>query len=368
MKVVDNGTEASGNLFTAGNPATGTLGTIVDESWLNAVQQELKNIVLDSDSGITVLSQDNATTDQAITAIRAIIDTKIAAIPGGEGGGGDATGTSVKVTEAKLGSDASTTSTSTVSAHSLTYTPIAGANDRYVDFMIDWTAKDTAAGQAESIIELQKYNGSWSTVKTLYNKLQVPQGRMLVNTGKATLGSDSSTSNTSNTTTGLQLDYTASNGANLRKVKVGIDHRCADSNSGGITNDIILQYFNGSWIDLHTFVHQTSTGGGNSASARGWFSAEIDHEVSDASPQYRVVQLVTGTPDSGDSTEVFAGSYIQVDEYEQIKITENRQQAMFVYRDTETNASPQYRIMHKVATGDTSIVRADTTIRVREVN
>lgn len=367
-KKVDNGTEASGNTFTGGNPATNTLGTIVDESWLNAVQDEIANVVLDSDSGIASLSQDNSSVNQMVTAIRSIIDTKIAASGGGGGGGGDATGTEVKVTESALGSDASTSGTSSIQAHSLSYTPIASGNDRYVDFQIDWSAKDASAGQAESIVELQKYNGSWSTVKTLYNKLSLPQGKVMVNTSKATLGSDASTSSGSNDTTGLQLNYSANSASNKRVVRVGLDNEVADSNGPGIHVALVLQYFNGSWIDLKEVRHRLLAGGANQSVLRNFLSFECEHLVSDSAPQYRIVHRVADSQDGGDSSVLYTGSWIEVSEYEDVKITDRRNVAMFTLRDTDDNSSPQYRIMHKVANGDSSIVHSGSIIRVREFN
>lgn len=369
MKVVDNGTQASGNLFTDGNPSSGLLGTILDSSVMNAIMLELKNVVLDSDSGITALSQDNSNTTQLITAIRAIMDVKIAAIPSGGGGGDPATGTEVKVTQGILGSDATTTSTSSGSAHSLSYTPIDGANDRYIDFEIDNSVYDSSAAQAQAVIELQKYNGSWSTVKTLYNELALNTGKIMVKNTKQTLGASSSTSNATNTTTGLQCDYTAINGANKRVIKVGLDNEGSDSNGPGIICALTLQYFNGSsWVDLQEVTNRVVAGGASTISSRQFMSFEFEHLVTDATPQYRVVQRVDSY-DSGDSTELLAGSWIEVTEYEELKITENRKQMKFTYLDTETIASPQYRIMHKVgASGDTSIIRANTLIRVRETN
>lgn len=367
MKVVDNGTQASGNQFTDGNSSTGLLGTIVDSSWLNCIQTEMKNVVLDDDSGITELSQDNSNLTQLITAIRAIIDAKIATIDPGEGG--SATGTEVKVTESILNSDNTSTSTSSAEAKSMTYTPIAGANDRYVDFQIDWSVKDLSAAQGQAIVELQKYNGSWSTVQTLYNQMSLPTGKIMVKNEKQPLASSATTSNSSNTTTGLQIDYTAVDGANKRVVKVGLDNEGVDSSGPGVVCALILQYYNGgSWVDLKEVFNRVVAQGATSITTRQFISFEYEHLVTDATPQYRVVQRLDSY-DSGDSTELYAGSWIEVTEYEEVKITEQRVTQMFTYLDTETNASPQYRIMHKVgASGDTSIIRAGSLIRVREIN
>lgn len=368
MKVVDNGTQASGNLFTDGNPGSGLLGTIVDSSWLNSIQEELKNIVLDSDSGISELSQDNSELNQVVTAIRAIIDVKIAA-SGGGGGGGDATGTLKKSSESKLSSDASTTSTSLVQAHSISYTPIANANHRYVDFIVDASIADAAAFQADGDIELQVNNtGSWAAIHSFKNSFKAPAGKTLVKTTRETLGSSSSNSNSSNTTTGLQLDYTAIAGANTRKVKVYLDSDISDSNGGGCYAAYVLQYFNGSWIDLKELSHGILSGGAGQINSRTPLSCEVEHAVTDATPQYRIVSRISQSPDSGDAVELKAGSYIEIDEYAQQQVTEKRDAFTYIYKDTTSYATPQYRIMHKVASGDTSIIKAGSLIRVREYN
>jgi hypothetical protein len=56
------------NQFTDGNPGTGTPATVVDDDWLNAVQDELVNVVLDG--GLSLVK---ATHTQVRDAIRALI-------------------------------------------------------------------------------------------------------------------------------------------------------------------------------------------------------------------------------------------------------------------------------------------------------
>jgi hypothetical protein len=365
MKRVDNGTQASGNLFTDGNPGTGLLGTIVDASVLNAIQEEIVNVVLDPDSGISVLSQDNSNQAQLVAAIRGII----AAETSGLGGGGSGTGTEVKKTEGLVASDVSTTSTSPVAATTLAYTPIAPANDRYIDFHLDWSLQNSSAVQGQAIAALQKFDGSsWSTMKTIYNQLSLPQGQVLVNTAKATLGADATTSNTSNTASGLQINYTSIGAANKRVVKVGLRHEAGDTNGGGIFAVLILQYFNGSsWVDLQQFENGQLAGGAGSQRSQQFYSVEVEHLVSNAAPQYRIVHRVDAF-DSGDSSTLLANSWIEVSEYQALTITENRAAQTFTLLDTATIASPQYRILHSVSAGSTSVIRAGSLIRVREIN
>lgn len=368
MKRVDNGTQIAGNLYTDGNPGTGLLGTIVDASVMNAIQEELVNVILDPRSGIVTLSQDNSNQSQLLDAIDSIVSDKITAEAGG-GGGGSATGTEVKSTESLIASDQSTTSTGGTAVGLLAYTPINGANDRYIDFHLDWTVQNAAAGQGQALAALQRFDGAaWTTLKTIYNQFSVPQGKLLVNTSKATLGADAITSNTSNTTTGLQLNYTSVNAANKRTVKVGMRHEAGDTNGGGVFAVLILQYFNGaSWVDLQQFENGQLAGGAGSQRSQQFYSVEIEHLVTNASPQYRVVHRIDAF-DSGDSSQLFAGAFIEVSEWQDVSLTENRSANTFTVKDTATIASPQYRIFHSVSTGSTSIIRAGSLIRVREIN
>jgi hypothetical protein len=60
-------TDASGhsdNMFTNGNPASGTAATVVDAKWLNAVQEEIAGVV--EDAGITLDDEDSGQLLQAL--------------------------------------------------------------------------------------------------------------------------------------------------------------------------------------------------------------------------------------------------------------------------------------------------------------
>jgi hypothetical protein len=60
-----------GGFFTDGNPGGGVAATIVDAEWLNAIQEEIANVIEDADAGNTPLSK--ASRVQLKTAIAAMI-------------------------------------------------------------------------------------------------------------------------------------------------------------------------------------------------------------------------------------------------------------------------------------------------------
>jgi hypothetical protein len=59
--------------WTEGNPSTGTPATEVTADWLNAVQNEIENVIV-TGAGIPL---NKATNTQLLAAINAIIDEKI---------------------------------------------------------------------------------------------------------------------------------------------------------------------------------------------------------------------------------------------------------------------------------------------------
>jgi hypothetical protein len=61
--------------FTEGNPTTGTPATVVDASWMNAVQDEIVNVV--QAAGLTLAKTDN---DQLLEAINLIASMQVRAI------------------------------------------------------------------------------------------------------------------------------------------------------------------------------------------------------------------------------------------------------------------------------------------------
>lgn len=370
MKKVDSSGATGSNTFTDGDAGTGVPATVVDSSWLNAVQTEIVNVVLDSDSGITQLSQDNSSLDQLITAIRAIIDVKIAAGGGGGGGGGGATGTLVKTSEASVSSDQTTTNTSNVDVTGslVAYTPIAAANDRFVDVFIDHSLLDADGSSAEAVVDLMKSTdgSSYSAVKSFNLKSLLTSGKIEVNRQVATLGADTSTNSQSNVTTGLQLDYTPVSSTNTRLVQLFVDYSVLDDNGGAAYGILALQYYNGSsWVDLEEFTTRVTAVNANNTRISSPVFYEYEHTVTDASPQYRLVHRLGN---SGDTSEVFAGSFIKCIEIQQLSNNEQRSPVFFTYRDTATVATPYYKLQHRATNGDTSVVKAGSMVRVREFN
>jgi len=68
LKRVDAPGFAPGNLFTTGDPSGGIPATTVDDTIMNAIQEEIVNVVLDA--GLT-LDQTNVNLSQLLTAINA---------------------------------------------------------------------------------------------------------------------------------------------------------------------------------------------------------------------------------------------------------------------------------------------------------
>jgi len=288
---------------------------------------------------------------------------------GGGGGGGSSTGTLVKRTEASLGSNSAVSSTSdTDSGLQVDYTAITAGNDRYVDVYGDWEIKDTAGNKAEGFVTLQ-YNsgGGWSTIKTFTMNIDLLSGQKMVGTPLTnTLASDATTTSTSEQTTSLQADYTSVVAANKRFIDVFLKHHAQDTNGSGANASCRLQYYNGSsWTTLREYTNQSTAGGGTSTSQKLTHYDSIEHDVSDADPQYRVVIL---NNDSGNSMTLIAGSYIRVREFQTEHITTMRVPFSFTYLHTASDASPQYRLAHKVTSGDTSTLYTGSVLRVREFN
>lgn len=61
----------SGNKFVDSDPAAGTPGTVVDDEWLNAVQEELANFI--ERNGVVL---DKAKRDQLLAAQHRIVDSQ----------------------------------------------------------------------------------------------------------------------------------------------------------------------------------------------------------------------------------------------------------------------------------------------------
>ena len=77
MKKIDHATATASKEFTEGNPATGTPATRLEAQWLNVLQAEIANVILET--GAT-LDQTGADTEQLIDAINALILASASAI------------------------------------------------------------------------------------------------------------------------------------------------------------------------------------------------------------------------------------------------------------------------------------------------
>jgi hypothetical protein len=78
MHRIDSAGATAGNLWTEGNPDTGTPATEISADWMNAVQEEIIGVL--TEAGVTPNKANNT---QLIAAIIAIIDERIAAALGG---------------------------------------------------------------------------------------------------------------------------------------------------------------------------------------------------------------------------------------------------------------------------------------------
>lgn len=70
MKRIDNATATVDDLFTDGNPGTGTPATIVDAEWLNVLQEEVAEVI---EQASISLDQTGADTTQLYDAVIALI-------------------------------------------------------------------------------------------------------------------------------------------------------------------------------------------------------------------------------------------------------------------------------------------------------
>lgn len=361
MKRVDNGSQGAGNLYTDGNPGTGVLGTIVDSSCMNAIQEELVNVVLDPASGITTLSQNNSNLNQLNTAIKAIIDNKIL--------NGD--GIMVKNTEVTLGTDSTVTATSaTASGLAVSYTPVNGANDRYLYGYVDWNVNDPDGSAAQGFIDLQYStdNSTWSTLKTFERNADLGAGAKEIKVSEASLGTDGSTTSTTYQASGLSIAYTPINGANPRYVEIQINHQATDTDSGA-SNQMQIQYStdNSTWSALTTYTMNQGVGGATSSTQLLTNYDSFRHVATTNTPYYRLAHRANPGTGGGTST-IYTGSSIRVREMAEQFIVNNRSPVSFLIKHNNNSATPYYRIAHRVTSGDQSIIYTGSVLRVMEFN
>jgi len=361
MKRVDNGSQGAGNLYTDGNPGTGVLGTIVDSSCLNAIQEELVNVVLDPNSGVASLSQNNASLNQLNTAIKGIIDYKIL--------NGD--GIMVKNTEATIGTDSTVTATTaTASGLSVSYTPVNGANDRYLFGYLDWNVNDPDGSLAEGFIDLQYStdNSTWSTIKTFQRDLDLGAGEKMVKDDMSVSTSNAVTTLTSYQTTGVSLAYTPINGANTRMLILNVDNYVTDNDSG-TASQVALQYStdNSTWSTLRIYNNFQASTGSTAVFSQIPINDTFRHIATTNTPYYRIVHRANPSIGGGTST-VFSGAGLVVREMAPQYVLENRSPVSFLIKHNNNSATPYYRIAHRVTSGDQSIIYTGSVLRVMEFN
>ena len=349
-------------LFTEGTPG-GTPATLIIANWLNDMQEEIMSVIEDSDAGNA-----SPSAGSRVQLKEAIIAMIAEAVDGLGGGGGGGTGTLVKRTEATLGSNSATTSTSiTDSGLQVDYTAITAANDRYIDVYGDWEIKDATGNKAEGFVDLQYNSGSsWATIKTFTMNIDILSGQKMIATQTSTLATTYSSTSTSEVATGLQIDYTSVLAANKRFVDVFLIHSSIDNSGVGANTSCRVQYYNGSsWTTIREYKCQTLHGGSTSARHTVSHFDSIEHDVSDDTPQYRIVILAN---DSGDTGELAATSYLRVREFQTEKIATKRIPFSFTHLHTASDGTPQYRLVHRVTSGVTSTLYAGSVLRVREFN
>jgi hypothetical protein len=361
MKRVDNGSQIAGNLYTDGNPSTGVLGTIVDSTCLNAIQEEIVNVVLDPASGITTLSQNNSNLTQLNTAIKAIIDNKIL--------NGD--GIMVKNTEATLGTDSTViATTATASGLAVSYTPINGANDRYLFGYIDWNVNDPDGSLAEGFIDLQfsTDNSTWSTIKTFQRDLDLGAGEKMVKDSMSVSGSNAVTTSTTYQTTGVSLAYSPINGSNTRMLILNANSYTTDNDSG-TSNQIALQYStdNATWSTLREYTNFQASNGATAVYLQNMVTDTFRHIATTNTPYYRIVHRANPSIGAGTST-VYSGAGLVVREMAPQYVLENRSPLSFLIKHNNNSATPYYRIAHRVTSGDQSIIYTGSVLRVMEFN
>lgn len=366
MQRIDHPTAVSG-LFTEGNAETGQAATTVTAEWANDVQEEICNLIEDADGGD--LELDGNSQVQLKEAVQAMIDRSVDGLGGGGGGGETNTGI-VKVTHASLNSDSTVTSTSnTTSGLIVTHTPVTAGNHKLVNCSLDWDVNDSAAGEAKGYAVLQgsSDNSSWSDLFTITKHSKIIAGKVLVKTSVATLATTHTTNSTSNVASGLAITYSPISGANTRRITCQLDHQASDSNGGGGNSTAVLQYnASGTWTDLASLPRKVVVGGISSpnVSVQGMNTIIYDHAVNDNSPQYRVVHRAA----SGDTSELAQdSSKIIVDEWASVPVTNNRSVESIEYRDTTSRSTAYYRVVHRVESGDNSVIYAGSFLRVKEL-
>lgn len=187
----------------------------------------------------------------------------------------------VKVTEATLGSDSTTTSTTyQASGLSISYTPIAAGNIRYIEFAIDSETSDTDSIASNQIqIQYSTDNSTWSALKTYTNKQGI--------------------SGATNAFQQLTFTDTYRHNASTSTPYYRIAHRA--NTTGGGTSYV----YTGSTLRVREVAEQFVTDN------RSTLTFFVKHNLNTGTPYYRVAHKVT----SGDQSTIYTGSVLRVMEF-----------------------------------------------------
>jgi hypothetical protein len=276
----------------------------------------------------------------------------------------------VKNTQASLGSDSTITATSaTASGLSVAYTPVLATNDRYIYGEIDWNVNDPDGSAAEGFLDLQYStdNSTWTTLDTFTRSTDLGAGAKEIKVSEASLGSDVSTSSGTFQTTGLSISYTPINGANVRYIELQANTQATDTDQNA-GNQLQVQYSNdnATWSAIGTYTNNNNSGGATAMTQLLTHFDSIRHVATTNTPYYRVMHR-SGTSGTANGTStVYAGSSIRVREMAEQFVINNRSPVTFLFKHNANTATPYYRIAHRVASGDQSIIYTGSVLRVME--
>jgi hypothetical protein len=187
----------------------------------------------------------------------------------------------VKVTEASLGSDSITTSTTyQASGLSIAYTPVDGANIRYIDLRVLMGADDTdSIASSQMQLQYSTNNSTWSALDTYINY--------------------QSSGGASSSNQIVPVFATFRHNASTSTPYYRIAHR--SNPSGGGTSTV----FNGADLRVREVEEQYVI---NNRNPITFF---VKHNLNTGTPYYRVAHRVL----SGDQSTIYTGSVLRVMEF-----------------------------------------------------
>jgi hypothetical protein len=188
----------------------------------------------------------------------------------------------VKVTEASLGSDTTTSSTTyQATGLSISYSPIAGSNIRYVDIGIDTQTNDSDSGASNQIqIEYSTDNSSWTGLRTYTN-----------NHGSG--GSSTATQR-------IFINDSFRHNASTSTPYYRVTHRANPSTGAGSSG-----VYTNSTLRVREVAEQFVTDN------RSTLTFFVKHNLNTGTPYYRVAHRVA----SGDQSTIYTGSVLRVMEF-----------------------------------------------------